>query len=97
MTQEFLTEVRSIVEPLLTRLGFQLDAFVDDVDEGGRRGSAVFYGSKDCKIQVYRTTREGSVNCMIAPLGAPCYFWSLRSVQEVAIPSPVRDKTRDSA
>jgi hypothetical protein len=74
MTQEFLTEVRSIVEPLLTRLGFQLDAFVDDVDEGGRLGSAVFYGSKDCKIQVYRSTREGSVNCMIAPLGAPFIF-----------------------
>lgn len=74
MTQEFLIEVRSIVEPLLTRLGFQLDAFVDDVDEGGRLGSAVFYSTKDCKLQVYRSTRAGSVNCMIAPLGAPFVF-----------------------
>jgi hypothetical protein len=74
MTQDFLTEVRAIVEPVLIQLGFEFEAFVDDVDEGGRLGSAAFYGSDDCKIQVYRSTRAGSVNCMIAPLGAPFVF-----------------------
>ena len=74
MTQEFLTEVRSIVEPSLAEFGFEFEAFIDDVDEGGRLGSAAFYGSKDCKIQVYRSTRAGSVNCMIAPIGAPFLF-----------------------
>jgi len=74
MTQQFLTEVRSIVEPTLVGLGFQFEAYMDNVDEGGRLGDAAFYGSKDCKIQVYRSTRAGSVNCMIAPLGAPFVF-----------------------
>jgi len=30
--------------------------------------------AKNCKIQVYRSTRAGSVNCMIAPRGAPKVF-----------------------
>jgi hypothetical protein len=61
MTQQFLTEVRSIVEPTLVGFGLQFEAYVDNVDEGGRFGYAAFYGSKDCKIQVYRSTRAGSV------------------------------------
>ncbi len=55
MTHEFLSEVRSTVEPTLAQLGFQIDAFDDD-------------------IQVYRSTRADSVNCMIAPLGAAKVF-----------------------
>jgi hypothetical protein len=70
MTQEFLAGVRSIVEPLLNELGFQLDEYDGDVDEGGRKGSVVFFRSNDCKIQVYDSTRDGSINCMIAPLNA---------------------------
>ncbi|ASW91579.1 hypothetical protein [Mycobacterium marseillense] len=80
MTQEFLSGVRSIVEPLLNELGFQQDGY-DDVDEsdpeardGSRRGSVVFFRSDDCKIQVYESTRDGSINCMIAPLDAPNTF-----------------------
>jgi len=38
----------------------------------------VYYRSKDCKIQVYESSREGEVNCMIAPLDAPNEF-GLRS------------------
>jgi hypothetical protein len=74
MTQEFLAGVRSIVEPLLNELGFQLDEYDGGVDEGGRKGSVVFFRSKDCKIQVYDSTRDGSINCMIAPLDAPNVF-----------------------
>jgi hypothetical protein len=74
MTQEFLAGVHSIVEPLLIQLGFYLDEVDDSVDEGGRRGSVVFYRSKDCKIQVYDSSREGSINCMIAPLDASNVF-----------------------
>ena len=74
MTQEFLDGVHSIVEPLLIQLGFHLDEFDDAIDEGGRWGSVVFYRSSDCKIQVYDSTRDGSINCMIAPLDAPDVF-----------------------
>ncbi|ALR10822.1 hypothetical protein MYCSP_04345 [Mycobacteroides saopaulense] len=31
----------------------------------------VYYRSSDCKIQVYQSAREGSINCMIAPLDVP--------------------------
>jgi hypothetical protein len=70
MTQEFLAEVRSIVEPLLAELGFQLDEYDDSPDEGGRPQRIAYYRSNDCKIQVYQSSREGSTNCMIAPLDA---------------------------
>jgi hypothetical protein len=74
MTQEFLAGVRSIVEPILTELGFQLDEFDDDVDEWGRKGSVVFFRSEDCRIQIYDSARNGSINCMIAALDAPRVF-----------------------
>lgn len=70
MTHDFLAEVRSIVEPLLVELGFQLDEYDDSPDEGGRPQRIVYYRSNDCKIQVYQSSREGSTNCMIAPLDA---------------------------
>jgi hypothetical protein len=74
MTPTFLAEAQSIVEPLLTRLGFQADGFDDQVDEGGRYGAVVFYRSSDCKLQVYLSTRQGQINSMIAPLDAPNVF-----------------------
>jgi hypothetical protein len=73
MTREFLAGVRSIVEPLLIQLGFQLDQF-GDVDYYGRKASVVFFRSCDCKIQVYHAPREGEINCMIAPLDAANVF-----------------------
>lgn len=73
MTQDFLARVRCIVEPLLIRLGFELDEY-DNVDEWGRKGAVAFFRSKDCKIQIYNSVREGSVNCMIAALDAPNVF-----------------------
>ncbi len=69
MTEEFLAGVRSIVEPLLIQLGFQLDEFGDAVHYD-RKAYVVFFRSKDCKIQVYDAPREGEINCMIAPLDA---------------------------
>jgi hypothetical protein len=74
MTENFPTGVQSIVGPLLAHLGFVLDGIDNDVDEGGRRNSVVYYRSNDCKIQIYQSSREGSVNCMIAPLDAPNKF-----------------------
>jgi hypothetical protein len=73
VTNDFLAEVRLIVEPLLIELGFHLEES-DSVDEGGRRGSVVFFRSEDCKIQVYDSVRGGEINCMIAPLDAQNVF-----------------------
>jgi len=73
MTRQFSTEVRSIVEPLLIDLGFVLDG-VEVFDEGGIPGTVVYYRSSDCKIQIYKSSRQGSINCMIAPLSADNEF-----------------------
>ena len=77
MEVSFPEQVQSIVGPLLSKLGFTLD-FVDDaVDEGGRTGSVVYYRSDDLKMQVYESSRNGSVNCMIAPITAHNTFGPL--------------------
>lgn len=52
-------------------MGFTPDIIDTDVDEGGPKGSVIFYRSADCKIQVYRSSREGEINAMIGPLDAP--------------------------
>ncbi|BBX48754.1 hypothetical protein GCM10009641_02000 [Mycobacterium cookii] len=59
---------------MLQELGFALDEIDDDFDEGGRPGSVVYYRSRDCKVQVYKSSREASVNCMMAPLSAANIF-----------------------
>lgn len=69
MTRPFATAVQTTVGSLLARLGFVLDG-VEDFDEGGIPGTVVYYRSADCKIQVYKSSRQGSINCMIAPLSA---------------------------
>jgi hypothetical protein len=74
MAPEFSTDVQTIVGPLLKELGFVLDEIDDSSDEGGRRQHVVYYRSNDCKIQVYESSREGEVNCMIAPLDVPNEF-----------------------
>jgi hypothetical protein len=71
MAEEFLSGVRSIVEPLLIGLGFQLAGINDDFDECGRPGSVVIFRGRDCKVQVYYSSREGEINAMIGPLDAP--------------------------
>jgi hypothetical protein len=74
MASEFGEEVQTIVGPVLEGLGFVLDGIDDRPDEGGRRQHVVYYRSNDCKIQVYESSREGEINCMIAPLDAPDSF-----------------------
>lgn len=74
MTEAFLGEVRSIVEPLLKNLGFELDEYNDNVDEGGPKGAVVYFRSNDCKIQIYDSRRGASINCMIAPVDAANVF-----------------------
>ncbi|WP_407688496.1 hypothetical protein [Mycobacterium sp. HUMS_1102779] len=71
MAQDFPEKVQSIIGPLLSSLGFQLDEIDNNVDEGGRRGSVVYYRSADCRLQVYWSAREYEVNAMIASLDAP--------------------------
>lgn len=71
MASQFSDEVQRIVGPVLLSLGFTLDAIDDNVDEGGRRAEVVYFTSPDCKIQVYRSSREGETNCMIAPRNVP--------------------------
>jgi hypothetical protein len=74
MPSKFSTDVQTIVGPLLKELGFVLDEIDDNPDEGGRRQHIVYYRSNDSKIQVYESSREGAVNCMIAPLDVPNEF-----------------------
>jgi hypothetical protein len=74
MNSVFAQEVQTIVGPLLSTIGFALDEVDDAVDEGGVAGSVVYYRSSDCKIQVYQSSREGNVNCMIAPVDASNTF-----------------------
>ena len=72
MTEEenFPEMVEDIVGPTLADLGFVIDAVDDEVDEGGRMGSVVYYRSDDSRLQVYWSSRAGEVNCMIAPMSA---------------------------
>lgn len=74
IADHFPEEVQSIVGPVLSSLGFTLDSTDANVDESGRFGSVVYYKSADCRIQIYQSSREGSVNCMIAPLDAQNEF-----------------------
>lgn len=74
MNNDFTEQVQTVVGPLLTDLGFKLDEVDSYVDEGGMRGSVVYYCAQDCKIQIYQSSREGSINCMIAPLAASNSF-----------------------
>lgn len=77
MVDDFSNQVQAIVGPLLSELGFKLDGVDLNVDEGGMSGAVVYYRSADCKMQVYQSSREGNVNCMIAPLDAPNRFGPL--------------------
>ncbi|HEY1841599.1 MAG TPA: hypothetical protein VGG53_15540 [Mycobacterium sp.] len=74
MTAEFSADVQIIVGPLLEGFGLVLDEVDNTPDKGGRPQHIVFYRSDDCKIQVYDSSREGEVNCMIAPVNAPNEF-----------------------
>lgn len=70
MTSEFAADVEAKIGPLLTILGFVEDEIDDGPDEGGIARHIVFYRSRDCKLQIFDSSREGEVNCMIAPLTA---------------------------
>lgn len=73
-SSDFAKDADAVVGPLLTQLGFTLDEIDDTPDEGGRPQHVVYYRSKDCKIQIYNSWREGEVNCMIAPRSAANKF-----------------------
>ncbi|WP_293003206.1 hypothetical protein [Mycobacterium sp.] len=51
-----------------------MEEYVYDIDEGGPKGAVAYYRSGDCKIQIYRSSREGNINCMIARISAPNEF-----------------------
>lgn len=74
MTADFAEAVEALVGPALSHLGFVLDEVDRNVDEGGRSGAVVYYRTSDCKIQIYESSREGNINCMIAPISAPNEF-----------------------
>jgi hypothetical protein len=74
MTSDFSADVQTTVGPLLAELGFILDEIDDSPDEGGIERHIVYYRSGDCKMQIYKSSREGEVNCMIAPLNVPNEF-----------------------
>ena len=74
MTSDFAENVQATIGPLLTNLGFVLYGVDDEPDEGGIARHIVFFRSDDCKLQIYDSSREGEVNCMIGPLTAPDKF-----------------------
>jgi hypothetical protein len=74
VTSDFYADVEARVGPLLDNLGFVLDEVDDNPDQGGIARNIVYYRSPDCKLQIYRSSREGEINCMIAPLDAPNEF-----------------------
>jgi hypothetical protein len=74
MTSDFYADVEAKVGPLLENLGFILDEVDDNPDKGGIPRNIVYYRSDDCRLQIYYSAREGEINCMIAPLGAPNEF-----------------------
>lgn len=74
MTSDFAADVEASVGPLLKTLGFVIDGVDNGPDEGGIARHIVFYRSNDCKLQIFDSSREGEVNCMIAPLTAPNQF-----------------------
>lgn len=74
MNDDFAEQVQTVVGSLLADLGFTLDKIDSHVDEDGMRGSVVYYRAQDCKIQIYQSSRAGSINCMIAPLETPNTF-----------------------
>ena len=63
--------LKQAVGPLLEKLGFVLDELDDSPDEGGMERNIVYFRSRDCRLQIYDSAREGEINCMIAPLDAP--------------------------
>jgi hypothetical protein len=69
---EFTAEVEQVVGPALSNRGLVLDEISDGLDDGasGRPLSIVYYRGSDCRLQIYRSSREGETNCMIAPLHA---------------------------
>lgn len=69
MVDDFLHEVQTIVGPFLSDLGFIIDEVDGAVDEGGPTGSVAYYRGKDCKIQIYHSSREGEVNADDRPVG----------------------------
>ncbi len=74
MMHNFYADVKARVEPLLQTMGFVLDEVDDNPDEGGIARNIVYYRSRDCKMQIYYSSREGEINCMIAPLDAANEF-----------------------
>ena len=68
MTSDFAADVEASVGPLLKKLGFVIDGVDNGPDEGGIARHIVFDRSNDCKLQIFDSSREGEVNCMIAPL-----------------------------
>jgi hypothetical protein len=70
MASEFYTDVEATLGPLLQEMGFVMDMVDDGPDEGGIARNIVYYRSTDCKLQIYYSSREGEINCMIAPLDA---------------------------
>lgn len=70
---DFAAEVEQTVGSALSERGLVLDEMFDGLDDGasGRPLSIVYYRGSDCRLQIYRSSREGETNCMIAPLHAP--------------------------
>lgn len=70
MSANFTAKLQATIGPLLSSLGFTLIEVDDGPDEGGIPRHIAYYQSADCKLQIYDSSREGEVNCMIAPLTA---------------------------
>ena len=70
----FYADVEATVGSLPRELNFVLDEVDDSPDERGIARNIVYYRSSDCRLPIYYSSREGEINCMIAPLDAPNGF-----------------------
>lgn len=70
---KFSDEVTAVLGDVLVEFGFEGDSVIDGAEN---ELSIAYYRSADCKLQIYRSPREGETNCMIARLTQPNQFGS---------------------
>ncbi|MEU0495671.1 hypothetical protein [Mycobacterium sp. NPDC006124] len=73
MTMDWL-EVDAHMGPVFSKYGLAPDGVSGELEYGALPAWAVFYRGEDCRLQVCWSAREGGVDFMLAPPGAPHEF-----------------------
>lgn len=67
-------ELARFLGPDMAAAGLVIDEILDPWSYGDRPAWAIFYRGQDCKVQVYRSARNGGINIMLAPPNATNTF-----------------------